>query len=428
MAERDVEERDVGIGPSRPSGAERRAGTADSERVGLALRSMGPETSTGSGEPVTGRLAPAGVLGLQRVAGNRATSGRLAGGPTAQRRVGRNTTMPPSTPPPVTVQRGVFDTLFGKKKVTAGATTGGGGTSTVASTPGTTTGTPVTGTPVPATPAVVTDFEKAVAKATTVTKLRAVYKKASPQERALIWQDAALMTKAKDALSTADWVQMMADLGVYRQGGTVAHATAKTADDKIRDTFKDYVAKAVKDKRAVQGSVAVLDGQDWFDAYYNEFPDEAPRGGPTDDEASTNAFTTTRPPKNVIVLNKDKGNPGTTIHEGMHLYQNDTSLKLGSAFQEGMTEYLTRQVTVPMGIARTNYDDEYEAVVKVVAAVGAEAVSKAYFKGSVKELRAAFVAFRITKGDKKADAAPKWDVLLTAFRDEAWDQVDTLCS
>jgi len=114
----------------------------------------------------------------------------------------------------------------------------------------------------------------------------------------------------------------------------------------------------------------VLTGQDWLDAYYHEFPREAPYGGPKDEEFKTNAFTTTRPPKNVIVLNKDKGNPGTTIHEGMHLYQNNALMsELGSPLNEGITEFFTRKVTTPMMIARGNYEDNYQAAVVLQQAV-----------------------------------------------------------
>jgi hypothetical protein len=245
-------------------------------------------------------------------------------------------------------------------------------------------------------------------------------------ERALLWKDNDVMTKAKTNLSTEDWLRFIADVGVYREGGTVAHTTAKVADDKIREKFADLVADAVANGKSVQGQVVVLEGEDWFKAYYHEFPNEAPRGGPTDEEPKTNAFTTTRPPKDVIVLNKNKGNAGTTIHEGMHLYQHDDCLTLGSPFQEGLTEYLTRELTTPMSIPRTNYHSNYTTVVPVVAAAGEDVVRKAYFKGDVAGLRAALITYWKGRGADDAGAANKWTALLRAFNEKRWSDAKGL--
>jgi hypothetical protein len=272
-------------------------------------------------------------------------------------------------------------------------------------------------------------FAKVVSKATTLKKVRPSYAKATRDERQRIWSDDALMAQAKAALSTAEWVLMMAELGVYRPAGTVAHTSAPLADVKIREVMGTYVTKAVKAGRQVEGSVMVLTGQDWLDAYYHEFAHEAPHGGATDEEYMTNAFTTTGDPKNIIVLNKDKGNPGTTIHEGMHLYQHDVvNSKCGFNFNEGLTELLTRKVTVPMGVVRDNYDDQHDAMVEVKKAVGEKALAEAYFDGKLSALKAAFVKYRVTKGDSKKDAAAQWDNLVAHFRAEEYVEAKALCN
>jgi hypothetical protein len=320
--------------------------------------------------------------------------------------------------------------------VLVGATNGPGTGSTAVSSPPTldTSPTTVPETSVPETPppsptkSLLQQFTDALSTPpVTLGSVQSVYASATMGEREALWKDDTAMGKLKTALPKKDWVRVMADLGVYREGGTVAHTSAKVADDKIRDQFKDYVGEATKEGRSVVGQVLVLDGQDWLDAYYHEFPNELPRGGPTDTESRTNAFTTTKPPKNVIVLNKNKGNPGTSVHEGMHLYQHDGSMRLGSKFYEGLTEYLTRQITVPMGIPRTNYERNYKGTMDVIAAVGAEVLTKAYFDGDVSKVKAAFVAFRKGKGDTQEVAEPKWEALLLAFKGDDYNQVKTLC-
>jgi len=283
--------------------------------------------------------------------------------------------------------------------------------------------TPTAAPKAPSTPALKQLFAQAVVTATTLGNVQATYSLALGFQRRLLWQDDALMAKAKAALSAADYLRVMADLGVYRPDGTVAHATAKKADAEIQATFKDFVGDAVRAGKKVEGNVVVLTGQDWFDAYYHEFPGEAPRDGPTDEEPRTNAFTTTKPPVNVIVLNKDKGNPATTIHEGLHLYQHDAVLNAcGTDFNEGVTELLTRQVSVPLGIARANYENQHGAMVEVATHLGMPKLKAAYFQGQVAELQAAFVAFRTGKGDSAAVAAGRWTTLLRYFREGRYDR------
>ena len=400
------------------------------------------EQASSAGE-VSSSLAA--VLELQRLAGNAAVTKLLTGGDDhlAGRRLAGHA-------PPHALQRQWLTGTKGGTR-TPPRTIGSRGGTTGQNPPGNTTPQvtapqvttpPVTtpqvtaptdttaGTVTPPPDKLLTAFGKAVAKKTTIKKVRAVYAKASMDDRKRIADDATLMARAKTNLSTPDWVRMMADVGVTRTGGTVAHKTGKQADTAIRDKFKDYVAKAVKAGKSAEGNVLVLSGQDWLDAYYNEFPDEAPHGGPSDEESVTNAFTTTKDPKNVIVLNKDKGNPGTTVHEGMHFYQNDKVIDAcGRDFNEGLTELFTRQVTVPMGIVRDNYDDQYGAARQLQTALGGDKkLLAAYFQGDLSSLKKAFIAFRAGKGDNKKVAAASWDKLIGHFQADEYDQAKNMCT
>jgi hypothetical protein len=263
-------------------------------------------------------------------------------------------------------------------------------------------------------------------KKPTFKKLQEAYMPALYNQRTAIAADSALMDQVKSTIGVPGWMQVMADLEAQATGGTVKHATAKATDDSVRTQLKEYVGKAVKAGQTARGKVMILEGQNWLDAYYHEFPDELPRGGPTDDEPTTNAFKTNRPPKNLIVLNKDKGNPGTSVHEGVHLYQNNATLnKYGSDLNEAMTEYFTRKVTTPMGIARKNYEDNLVAGEALVNAVGEKVVADAFFLGKTSQLQAALIAFRKGKGDK--DYKTAWSRFVSLCRAEDFDDAADLC-
>ena len=67
-----------------------------------------------------------------------------------------------------------------------------------------------------------------------------------------------------------------------------------------------------------------------------------------------------------IIVHKDRGNPGTVVHEGMHLYQNDAVLnRCGNEFNEGITELLTRKVTDSLHILRDGYEDNLAAMAEL---------------------------------------------------------------
>ncbi|MBW3663410.1 MAG: hypothetical protein KY469_09955 [Actinobacteria bacterium] len=263
-------------------------------------------------------------------------------------------------------------------------------------------------------------------KKPTLKALQKAYLPALYPQRTKIAADSALMGRIKTAIGVPGWMTVMADLEAQAQGGTVAHATAKATDATVRKELKDYVGKAVKSGRTARGKVMILEGQDWLDAYYHEFPDELPRGGPTDEEPLTNAFTTTSPPKNLIVLNKDKGNPGTSVHEGVHLYQNNAMLnRYGNEVNEAITEYFTRKVTGPMGIVRANYEDNLVAGQALVDAVGEQVVANAFFDGKTGALEKALVQFQKAKGE--ADAKKAWTNFVGWCRAKEFDKAAAWC-
>lgn len=85
-----------------------------------------------------------------------------------------------------------------------------------------------------------------------------------------------------------------------------------------------------------------------------------------------------------IYINKDKADIGTAYHEQLHHYSNQKFIDAcgvidGVKFNEGVTEYFTRQIY--SGDRSGHYDSEY-AVARVIAGkLGEDILKKAYFQG-----------------------------------------------
>jgi hypothetical protein len=85
-----------------------------------------------------------------------------------------------------------------------------------------------------------------------------------------------------------------------------------------------------------------------------------------------------------IYINKDKADIGTAYHEQMHHYSNPEFIKRfgvvsGVKFNEGVTEYLTRQTY--SGNRSGHYDTEEKLAEAVAKKVGEDVLRKAYFQG-----------------------------------------------
>jgi hypothetical protein len=350
-------------------------------------RTPGPRPPR-EGRPAIDLTAPDGVLELQQTAGNAAVSSALTG---VQRDPdGGVTTNPlyesPWTDNPLYGSGSMMDDRAGSE-------------------------------PLPPNP-VLPDKIRAVLndkKGSKLSRLKKLAGEYDVVERNAVTGDATLMQLAKDKLGTQDYITFLTAIQMLAPGVTPsgsAHTSAEKADDVIRDKLGKYLKNAIKAGKKVQGSVAVVKGDDWTLAYEAEFG----KGDPT--EPSTNAFVDK---KDRIIIHAERGNPGTTIHEGIHKYApNDVLDNYGFAFNEGVTEYFCRQITDNLDppVARTNYQSNFEVIKKLVAVVGEDVLAKAYFDGSLSKLKSAW------KSAGKSTA--EWKTLVKAMKEERWADAEAV--
>ena len=269
-----------------------------------------------------------------------------------------------------------------------------------------------------------------------LAELRAIMTGLSEPQRRTLWSDDALMAKARVYLGGVEFMGLAASLGMAHQG-SVAHKSGTEVDAVIRTCLgtgplKPFVEAAVGKGRQAEGFVAILDNANWARVYESEFPSE-PVG--SEDELDTNAFTSTKQADSPIVLNADRGNPGTAIHEGMHRYQDDAVLhSYGSEFNEALTEYFTRKVTEHPDVAidRDNYEDNLDwltdAFVPMLGAGAELLLAAAYYSGTVAPLKQAFVDFRKAEhGETGEEAEDAWTELLEDVQSEDWDDAKDAC-
>ena len=259
-------------------------------------------------------------------------------------------------------------------------------------------------------------FEKAVDDRKPIEEFRKLLSEATDEQKKVIWSDATLMNKAETAVGQIDFMALVAILGV-NYSGSVPHTTGAEADKVIRDQLGDYVAKAVKAGVKVEGQVAILDDTTWQKVYFTQFPSDT-----DEEEQQTNAFVAGKQASRPIILHKDRGNPGTAIHEGMHKYSNLAVRDLSTGLNEGVTEYFTRIVTTPLKIDRDNYDDNYLLAKELVSLVGGQdKMADVYFDGKTNLLKKAFIDHRKTKGESQLDAESSWREFLESIENDDWD-------
>jgi hypothetical protein len=269
-----------------------------------------------------------------------------------------------------------------------------------------------------------------------LAELRAIVTALSEPQRRTLWSDDALMAKARVYLGGVEFMGLVASLGMAHQG-SVAHKSGTEVDTVIRTCLgtgplKPFIEAAVGKGRQAEGFVAILDNANWARVYESEFPSE-PVG--SDEELGTNAFTSTEQSDSPIVLNADRGNPGTAIHEGMHRYQDDAVLhSYGSEFNEALTEYFTRKVTEHPDVAidRDNYEDNLDwltdAFVPMLGAGAELLLAAAYYSGTIAPLKQAFVDFRKSEhGETGEEAEDAWTELLEDVQSEDWDDAKDAC-
>ncbi len=254
---------------------------------------------------------------------------------------------------------------------------------------------------------------------------------ATDADKKAVWSNSALLTTAEGKLGKDPYLTFVTRLGMHQppttdelgEGGA-EHTPAPKADEIIRDKMSAYVTEAVKKGKKIEGQVAVVAGDDWDragvahygrDVWFNAVP--------TPKKDAINGFVDG---KGRVWVERNSGNPGTVIHEGLHKYSADTVLnKLGFNTNEGMTEYFTRLICDDLGIVRGNYTNQHDLITALATtATTKQIVASAYFDGEVNGLRKAFIKYRIdTKGDKRSLARKIWDAFVHNFKNGNWGNV-----
>jgi hypothetical protein len=204
----------------------------------------------------------------------------------------------------------------------------------------------------------------------------------------------------------------------------VAHKTGKEVDDAL--DASPFFAKLVEAKHKAgtkaEGHVHIHDDAGFEEAYVKmALTKTNPDTGNVFTEAeararskNVNAFAD----KGEIHLHESRGEPGTAIHESMHLFSDAYTKKMGYNANEGTTEYFTRKLCAELKIARgTFYPSQLASVEKLVTTVGEDVVAAAYFQDKLAELETALDA------KKEAGTFGKW---LTAMKASKYADADAL--
>ena len=206
----------------------------------------------------------------------------------------------------------------------------------------------------------------------------------------------------------------------------VKHTTGAQVDAYLDSSpfFRDLVEDKVKGGTKAEGHVHIHD-PDGFKtvcvAYYMSRLNGATgatyaKSEAEAEEPTTNAFRD----GTEIHLHQDRGEPGTAIHESIHLFC-ETAIRDEGGFNlnEGFTEYFAKKLCKEQKIKRGDfYDDQYRAVVRLCDLAGEDLLANAYFKGDIDALRTAVDAKAGTKfldkvrdffGGKKKGGAGTFD-------------------
>jgi hypothetical protein len=132
------------------------------------------------------------------------------------------------------------------------------------------------------------------------------------------------------------------------------------------------------------------------------------------EEPDINAFTD----EPTIHVHENRGERGTTIHETLHLIQDNTFYAAtGFNVSEGITEKFTRLVCMDQKIERGEfYPDQRDSIGMLIIASSKEKVADAYFNNKPEEL----------KKDIEAKKAGNWDKWVAAMKAGKYEDADLL--
>jgi hypothetical protein len=228
-----------------------------------------------------------------------------------------------------------------------------------------------------------------------------------------------------------------------KSAGKVKHKTGKDVDTYLDSSpfFKDLVEDKVKGGTKAEGHVHIHTPEEFVTecvAYLTSRQNAATGATYTDEEAKAeepniNAFRD----GSEIHVHQDRGEPGTVVHESMHLFSHDDFRdQLGFNANEGATELFAKKLCKEQKIKRGEfYVDQYKAVRKVADLVGEDVLANAYYKGDIAGLRKEFDAkagtgfmhkVREFFGGKKKGGAGAFDNWATAMKAGKYDEANDL--
>jgi hypothetical protein len=234
---------------------------------------------------------------------------------------------------------------------------------------------------------------------------------ASPQtDRDAIFADKTVVAKAKSVLVLDDYLGLLPLLQVLEKpttgiadpwGSFDTQTLGPMVDNVIRTHLSAYVGGAVTAGKQAEGQMSVVGDEDWELAFKRQWK----KPGLQRFITGANAFVDVNQPERHIWIHKDRGGPGTAIHEGIHKYA-DPSLRDeiinrqrgGGAdvcnLDEGLTELFTRTIIDrgKLGYARVSYVNQHYICTLLEARLGLDVLAKAYFDGAFDALKHAFAA------------------------------------
>lgn len=178
--------------------------------------------------------------------------------------------------------------------------------------------------------------------------------------------------------------QALVDLKVF-EVGTAGHKEGKEVDELIKTHLRQHVEQGLEARGKIEGHVAVLGDEDWDVIGRSQYGNATWDGGK---KHTLNAFVdrSSDPPR--VFVNKNRGNAGTAIHEGCHMWGSPNRPINGVShnLNEGVTEYFARKICTALGIPRAVYAQEFAIANRLVAVVGEQPVAEAFFDGNLASL------------------------------------------
>ncbi len=224
-------------------------------------------------------------------------------------------------------------------------------------------------------------------------------------------------TMTAQAITHNEQREALVRLGVFEKGA-VDHKAGPEVDALIAKHLKNFVQNNLETRGKITGRIAVLGPEDWDVIGKEDY------GAQWVTKKNTlNAFVdrSSDPPR--VFVNQDRGNAGTAIHEACHMWGHSTRPinAVSHDLNEGVTEYFARKVCNALTpvIPRTVYGNQFKVANKLVALIGEDKVSEAFFDGTVASMS---IAFNTIKGPNK------WDDFIDAIEDGDFDQAVVLAT